>query len=86
MMTQNQIAYWKLQEDKRSNLARETETNRSNLARETEEHRSNVASEDIRRFEAQAQKEYQDSMAAMKAVDTGVNFVGKAVDIVNPLG
>lgn len=33
-MTANQINYWKLQEDKRSNRAKETETNRSNLANE----------------------------------------------------
>lgn len=33
-MTQNQIAYWNLQETKRSNAAREQETNRSNLMQE----------------------------------------------------
>lgn len=33
-MTANQVAYWKLQEEKRSNLAKENETNRSNVAKE----------------------------------------------------
>lgn len=44
-MTRNQIEYWKLQEEKRSNRAGETETRRANLARETESHRSNLANE-----------------------------------------
>lgn len=33
-MTANQIAYWKLEEDKRSNRAKELEENRSNLQNE----------------------------------------------------
>lgn len=33
-MTQNQVAYWQLQEAKRSNLVREAETNRHNLEQE----------------------------------------------------
>lgn len=44
-MTANQIAYWKLQEEKRSNLADELEAKRSNIARERETHRSNVTQE-----------------------------------------
>lgn len=44
-MTQNQIAYQSLLEQKRSNLAREIETNRSNLANEVETHRANFAKE-----------------------------------------
>lgn len=44
-MTQNQIAYWSLQETKRSNAAKEKETNRSNLAVEKETNRHNVATE-----------------------------------------
>lgn len=39
-MTMNQISYQRLQEDKRSNLARESETERSNVARENENFRS----------------------------------------------
>lgn len=44
-MTANQIAYWNLQESKRSNIRRETESERSNRARERETFRSNVAHE-----------------------------------------
>lgn len=55
-MTQNQIAYWNLQEARRANLekerelrrsnvAKEAETIRSNLAKEAETHRANVSSE-----------------------------------------
>lgn len=33
-MTTNEVAYWSLQEQKRSNLAREAETKRSNLENE----------------------------------------------------
>lgn len=44
-MTRNQIEYWSLLENKRSNIARETETKRANLAREVETNRSNVARE-----------------------------------------
>lgn len=39
-MTMNQISYHRLQEDKRSNIARESETERSNVAREKENVRS----------------------------------------------
>lgn len=46
-MTNMQIAYWNLQELKRSNLARETETNRSNLVNEGENRRHNMQSEGI---------------------------------------
>lgn len=45
--TANQIAYWKLQEEKRSNVSRETETNRSNLASEAETNRHNLATEEV---------------------------------------
>lgn len=44
-MTQNQIAYWNLQETKRSNESREKETNRHNIATETEDKRHNTVSE-----------------------------------------
>lgn len=44
-MTSNQIAYWQLQEQSRSNQARERETARSNRASESEAHRSNLARE-----------------------------------------
>lgn len=44
-MTANQIAYWNMRENERSNRARETEENRSNLVREAETERSNRAKE-----------------------------------------
>lgn len=76
-MTQNQINYWKLQEErrsnlaqegetKRSNLAKEYETNRSNLAKETETHRSNMASEGVafgNLSEAQRSHQAQEALA-----------------------
>lgn len=57
-MTQNQISYWKLQEEKRSNVAKETETHRSNRVNEEianfrnlEEQRHNQASEAIQNLD-----------------------------------
>jgi hypothetical protein len=47
-MTTNQIAYWRLQEDKRANAAREAETYRSNVAREGETNRSNLVNEEVK--------------------------------------
>lgn len=44
-MTANQIAYWSLQEDKRSHLVNELETHRSNKAREVENERHNISTE-----------------------------------------
>lgn len=44
-MTQNQIAYWNLQETKRSNVAKEQETSRHNVATEKESERHNTVSE-----------------------------------------
>lgn len=41
-MTANQIAYWNLQEQKRSNQVREGETMRHNLTTESETARDNV--------------------------------------------
>nr|AMP18938.1 hypothetical protein [Otarine picobirnavirus] len=40
-MTQNQIAYWRLQEDKRSHKSDETERRRTNLANEAIKQESN---------------------------------------------
>lgn len=44
-MTRNQIAFWTLEETKRSNRVNEAETHRSNVARETETNRHNVVTE-----------------------------------------
>lgn len=46
-MTHNQIEYWKLQEEKRSNITNETENARHNRATETEASRHNVAVETL---------------------------------------
>lgn len=46
-MTQNQIAYWNLQESKRHNVVGEGETNRHNVATENETNRHNIATEQI---------------------------------------
>lgn len=69
-MTNNQIQFWNLEEQKRSNRAREfentrsnrareVENNRSNRARELEANRSNVASENIRRSELRQRSEHE---------------------------
>lgn len=46
-MTNNQIQYWSLQEQKRSNRANEVETNRHNMSTEAETNRHNVATEGL---------------------------------------
>lgn len=46
-MTHNQIDYWKLQEEKRSNIANETENARHNKAYESEVSRHNIATETL---------------------------------------
>lgn len=46
-MTQNQIAYWNLQELKRSNKEKEKENYRSNSAKESENYRHNVSTEQL---------------------------------------
>lgn len=45
-MTRNQISYWTLEENKRSNRVNEAETQRSNKAREKETNRHNLATEE----------------------------------------
>lgn len=47
-MTSNQLQYWRNEEEKRANRAREAENYRSNLAKETETHRSNVTNEQLK--------------------------------------
>lgn len=55
-MTKNQLEYWKNQEQIRSNLAQETETNRANMAREAETHRANLQNEaHLREMDRQAE-------------------------------
>lgn len=53
-MTQNQIAYSKLREEARHNVAMEVETNRSNVAREQENSRANTLNYNASIYQAQA--------------------------------
>lgn len=76
-MTQNQIAYWNLQEAKRANQEKERETRRSNLAKEQENVRSNLAKEtetarsNRRSEEISATRAHQDySLGLVKNAET----------------
>lgn len=76
-MTRNQLAYWQLEEAKRSNRANEQETNRSNIARETETNRHNVVSEQEterhnRAMETFNLKQLDEQMRANQAHETAV--------------
>ena len=71
-MTQNQIAYWRLQEEKRSNLASEGETSRHNMTTEKETERSNrVQQGETKRHnlstESQAWLNYSESQRSNRA-------------------
>ena len=74
-MTQNQIAYWRLKEDQRSNLAKEAETNRSNLAKEAETYRSNVENEIIGNKNVRA----KEGSNVVKLVDGILKTTGAAI-------
>lgn len=77
-MTQNQIAYWTLQETKRSNQVREGETERSNKAREWETNRTNVRNEDLKSDIQEAQKsriKNQNAVDIANAVTRGLKDV-----------
>ena len=66
-MTQNQIAYWNLQETKRTNRAREEETHRSNVTREE--------------LQADIQKAQKSRMAVQNVTDFiggAANLIGAA--------
>lgn len=73
-MTQNQIAYWTLQESRRSNQVREAETMRSNKAKEAENYRTNTANEQIKAAQQRAQQERY-------AFQNAADFVG----MLNPI-
>lgn len=77
-MTANQIAYWNLQETKRSNQVRELETERSNRAKEFETQRSNMAKEDISWYETHWKERQGDSREAREWVFGGVNQIKSA--------
>lgn len=91
-MTQNQIAYWNLQETMRTNRAKEDiqtntleETKRSNIARETETNRSNIAKETetnrsniAKETETHRNNKVMEGVAIANAVTSGLEKVTKA--------
>lgn len=87
-MTQNQIAYWNLQEAKRANQEKEREARRSNLAKEQESVRSNLAKEaetersNRRSEEISAKKAHQDYvLGSVKNAETERH--NKASEVLN---
>lgn len=82
-MTANQIAYWNLQESKRSNLAKELEMNRSNVAKELETNRSNVAKEKETHRSNRQKEKIDTARTIITGVDTGLKYlIPAAKDIV----
>lgn len=80
-MTQNQIAYWNMQEQKRANLAKESETERSNKAKERETFRSNVAQEGLthdKNVETERHNRYGEKVDTAKAITGGIKDVSSA--------
>jgi hypothetical protein len=87
-MTQNQIAYWSLQENQRHNRAAEDETSRSNRAKETETNRANLAKEGLgeKQFTLDKHKStsqeirnwYSElvSKPVISAAESGAKFIG----------
>lgn len=88
-MTQNQIAYWTLQETKRSNQVKEAETQRTNKANEgirqqtvDETNRSNLVNEQIKQFTASEQAkrwENQNAVDIANATTGGIKNVGSVI-------
>lgn len=84
-MTANQVAYWKLQEEKRANLVKEGETERSNKAKEQETLRSNQAKEALTAELNKAQMERMKTQSGVdiaNAVTGGIKNVGQGVSSV----
>lgn len=87
-MTQNQIAYWTLQETKRSNQIREGETERSNKAKEYETNRANVRKEELQADIQEAQKSRirnQNGVDIANAVTRGIADVTKGAKNVSDI-
>lgn len=96
-MTQNQIAYWTLQETKRSNLINEAEQKRSNIAREAENTRSNVAKEtELNRSNlirearegklADAQIKRWGDQTNLESIKIATDVIGKELDTAKMIG
>lgn len=73
-MTQNQIAYWTMQEQKRANRMRERETERSNLEREQETRRSNVRNESLKEQFQSAQAKRWENQSVVEAINAGTKL------------
>lgn len=92
-MTANQVAYWNLQETKRSHQADETERNRSNVAREAENYRTNYANEQLKKYGIDVQKSRVDvqnqnetANTIFNGVKTGAGLVGGSLKSMLTLG
>lgn len=84
-MTSNQVSYWNLIEQQRSNREREKETNRSNLIKEGETHRSNVAKErenersnQVKEMETARHNRTQEELGYLELPTKYIGSVGKA--------
>lgn len=75
-MTQNQIAYWNLQETKRSNQVREGETNRHNVVTESETNRANLRKEELTADIQEAQKKRMAVQNVTDVLRTANDWVG----------
>jgi hypothetical protein len=65
-MTQNQIKYWTLLEEKRHNVATESETNRHNVVDEGETHRANT----VREYETMRHNQETERISALEQAET----------------
>ena len=81
-MTQMQVAYWTLQEEKRANQAKEQELHRSNVTKETETQRANLANESLTR----ERNRFQNIKDLSSAIDTGVKTIKNVVGISDVTG
>lgn len=80
-MTQNQIRYWELQEQKRSNQIREAETERANRAKETETNRANVEQENLKADIQTSEKKLNNARAVGEAFKAGKTVVDSLATI-----
>lgn len=81
-MTQMQVAYWTLQEEKRANQAKEQELHRSNVAKETETNRANLATERLTR----ERNRFQNIKDLASTIDIGVKSIKNVVGIPDVTG
>lgn len=82
-MTTNQIAYWNLQEQKRSNRAVEQETARANIAREMENIRHNTTTESIQDYTSKQQAK---RWSYQNVIDSSKEARATIAQLLNPWG